>query len=122
MKKSFPLPLRGQYISKGQWGLTTPFEYRSKKYRIIRVPVGFLTDGASIPSFAQSLIGSPWGGKYARIAVIHDFLYKTHKVSRIIADRIFAEGMKIMGVSWWRRILMYQAVRRFGWMVWNKKK
>jgi len=116
--KYFPKPLQGKFIGKGQWELTSPFEYRTGGNLTIKIPEGFITDGASIPKFAYSIIGSPWTGKYAKISVVHDFLYKKHLYPRKVSDKIFLNGMKILGVSWWRRRIMYTAVRLGGRFCW----
>lgn len=118
----FPLPLIGKFVGKNRWKLTEPFEYCITDRFSIVVPIGFISDGASIPEFAWSLIGSPWSGKYSEAAVIHDFLYFEGKGKRKIADKIFLYGMKILGVSLWKRLLMYRIVRLCGWVCWNRKK
>lgn len=118
----FPLPLKGRYIGGGRWKLTAPFEYHSKKYGIFKVPEFFISDGASIPKFAFSLIGGRWTGKYVEASIIHDYLYFTQTTKRSYADRVFLEGMKILGVGWLKRRVMYLAVRVWGWKPWNKHK
>jgi len=85
---------------------------------IITVPEGFITDGASIPKFAWSLIGGPLG-RYAPAAVVHDFLYFKFYYRRRIADEIFYEAMGVLGVPLWKRQTMFWAVRCFGFIPWN---
>jgi hypothetical protein len=121
IKDYFPLPLKGAYIGGGKWKLTEPFEYRDNPL-VITVPVGFITDGASIPRFAWGLIGSPWSGRYSRAAVVHDWGYFKQAMPRLTVDRIFLQGMRILGVPRWKRILMYAAVRAFAWKPWNDYK
>lgn len=83
--------------------------------RVCRIPKGFLWDGASIPKFAQGVIGRPMGD-YALAGLIHDWLY----CSRILgnndngrkkSDELFLLTMKCLDISWWRRKIMYRAVR-----------
>lgn len=122
--KAFPKPLKAKYISKGVWELIAPFQYHNPPIEA-EVPIGFKSDGASIPQIAFSLIGGPWTGRYAKSALIHDYMYWEHTYTRYKIDRMFLEMMTILGVPWWRRWLMYQAVRLFGWIPWrnyNKKK
>lgn len=38
--------------------------------------------------------------------------------SRAEADGIFLEGMGLLGVSRWKKYLMYAGVRAFGWLGW----
>lgn len=124
IKKAFPLPLIGKFIGAGRWELKAPFEYRDPPgyVLVIRVPVGFVSDGASIPRFAWSLIGSPWSGKYARAAVIHDYGYFKQTYSRKKVDDLFLKGMEILGVPIWNRRIMYWCVRVFAWIPWNRYK
>ena len=82
---------------------------------VICVPVGFETDFASIPWGLWNLF--PPLGKWARPAIIHDFLYDRGGVlpsktySRKEADMIFREAMSVVGVPAWRREVMFAAVR-----------
>ncbi len=106
------------------WEVREPFEYRvgsEDSNEVIRIPKGFITDGASIPKIFWSIIGGPWG-KYGYAAVVHDYLYHTKKYTRKKSDQIFLEAMKVLGVSWWKRRIMYQAVRWAGWIPWKKHK
>ncbi len=114
---AFPLPLRGEFVGKGQWKLTEPFKYVNPPVDL-EVPVGFITDGASIPWLARLLIGSPWGGKYAKAAVPHDYRYYTQTIPRRKADKQFIDGMDILGVAFWKKRVMYRSVRLGGWIPW----
>jgi hypothetical protein len=84
---------------------------------LVLIPAGFETDFASVPRFFWRIV-PPWG-KYSPAAVVHDFLYATGVVSRRRADKIFLRAMCQLDVAWWRRQLMYRAVRAFGWIPWN---
>lgn len=50
------------------------------------VPAGFVSDGASIPKIFWPVITSPFNPKIIRGAIIHDYLYRVHVVSRRVAD------------------------------------
>ena len=121
INENFPLPLIVRFIDGEQWELTEPFEYHSKKGDIIKVPVNFVSDFASIPHIVQPIIGDPTG-RYGPSAIIHDFLYYTKKYTRRKADAIFLEAMKVLGVPWWKRRIMWLAVRLVAWIPWNKRK
>ncbi|EBW6364527.1 phage tail protein, partial [Salmonella enterica subsp. enterica serovar Oranienburg] len=56
----------------------------------------------------------PPDGKYAKAAIIHDYLYDNALRTKQEADRIFLDGMTVLGVPKWKRAIMYQAVRLFG--------
>lgn len=96
--------------------------YIANNGEIILVPAGFITDGASIPKIFWSIIGSPFTGKYKKPALIHDYLYAIHLTSRKRVDSIFIEGMKYLGVSRIKRVLMWFAVKVGGAFVWQKCK
>lgn len=106
----FPLPLRADYRGSGKWELMQPFEYINPP-DYYKVPIGFISDGASIPRFAWTIIGAPWSGRYTKASVIHDYLCETHLIPRKKADKVFLDGMKILKVHWFKRWLMYRAVR-----------
>lgn len=102
--------------------LTSPFRYDSR-IGWIEVPVGFLTDGASIPRIFWTIF-SPTGS-YFEAALIHDYLYsqvsKWH-IDRAMADRIFLDAMEDIGVGWLTRKTIYRAVRLGGWKGYKKSK
>ena len=107
------------------WCLCRPFSYHigsRHSRKIIIVPVGFVTDFASVPQFLWWWL--PYWGKYGKAAVLHDFLYQSHcchlflKGTRKEADKIFYEAMIVGGTPQRRAYLMYLAVRLFGWIGW----
>jgi hypothetical protein len=78
----------------------------------ICVPKGFTTDFASIPRPLWNIVGGPADGKYRKIAVVHDYLYRTKMLAtRYQADQVLLEGMKFSGCSWWERTVIYSGVR-----------
>ncbi len=80
---------------------------------VVNVPVGFVTDFASIPPLAQILI-QPFG-RHAPAAVVHDYLYAVGASrARKYADLLFRQAMREAGVAFVRRWLMYLAVRLGG--------
>ena len=120
---SFTKPLKGEFLGNNRFELGETFVYYTEDGEdTIEVPVGFISDGASIPRIFWTIIGSPWSGKYAKAAVIHDFLYVRQFYTRKKSDLIFLEGMKVLGVSWWKRKAMYWAVRIASGIPWNKYK
>jgi hypothetical protein len=83
--------------------------------RIIRVPEGFESDGASVPKMFQWLI--PRWGTHGKAAVLHDYLYRNRLVKRDRADKIMLDAMIILEVPKWKRQAIYRSVRLFGWCV-----
>ncbi len=123
---SFTTPLVVSPLKNGRdWRLCKSFVYHigskfSRHY--IKVPSGFVTDFASIPRIFWSII-PPWG-RYGKAAVVHDYLYQQHLTPRKYDDDIFMEAMEVLEVDLWRIVVMYYAVRLFGWLTWrsNNKK
>src|SRR4051794_9685128 len=58
--------------SKGQCELVYDFGYIDPKGVGWQAKAGLKTDGASIPPWAQLIIGGAWDGQFIRAAVIHD--------------------------------------------------
>jgi len=82
-----------------------------KKYEINVLP-GLITDYASVPRIFWNIL--PPIGKYGKAAVLHDALYQFNVFDRLVCDRIFLLGMKVLKVPVWKRHVMYYAVRLFG--------
>lgn len=99
---------------RGLWYLEKELKYRSTLLgRVITVPVGFVTDFASVPRqlpFAYALYGSTANAS----AVVHDYLVRRSQVRWKRAAQVFLEAMEAEGVSWWKRIPMYLGVRLAG--------
>ena len=100
----------------------------------ITAPAGMRTDLGSIPKFAWSLGFNP-NGPGAKGYVIHDFLYETGGTcvwmgalkrtrkapyTRAEADDILREALKVLGMSAWRRQVIWAAVRAFGGSGWGR--
>jgi hypothetical protein len=81
----------------------------------VRVEKGFVTDFASIPRAMWPVVGAPAEGKFRKIAVVHDKLYRTKGLAtRAQADAVLLEGMRVSGCPWRQRTAIYLAVRMFG--------
>lgn len=94
------------------WILLETLVFDSDDYGLIKVPVGFKTDFASVPRIP--LVYSLFGNTSHSSAVIHDFLYSDRfSISRKRADQIFIEAMKCRKQPKWRRKPMFWAVRLF---------
>lgn len=93
------------------WKLLDNLDYAGNQ-QVFSIPRGFVTNFASVPQIFWSMI-APWG-RHMKPAVMHDYFYRTAIVSRLDADRLFYRMMKQLGVSWWKRQVIYRAVRLFG--------
>ena len=80
------------------------------------VPVGFVTDLASIPPALQSLIQQ--NGPYLLPAVVHDYLYWKQTCTRAESDRLLRLGMIENQVGKSHRDAIYNAVRAAGMFAW----
>ena len=80
---------------------------------LIVVPTGYVTDFASVPAAARSVISE--FGDQAEAAIVHDWLYAVGEPDRrLVADQIFRFAMREQGVSAPTATIAYNAVRWFG--------
>ncbi len=94
--------------------------------RVITVPQGMLTDLASVPAAARSLVGRV--GPHLEASIVHDFLYiawqdlpgvEARKDDRDFADELMRVAMIKAKVGWFKRTLIHSAVRLAGWFVYR---
>lgn len=97
------------------------YYYINNKKETINIPVGFVTNFASVPRLFWPFVGPI--DNHAKAAIVHDYCYANiYKNDRKLSDKLFLLGMKILKVNIVKRYLMYFAVRLFGWAVWSKYK
>jgi len=113
---TFTSPARFELLDDGlTFEMLEPFAYHVGDYpseEIILVPKGFKTDLASVPRIFWNIV--PPHGKYAKAAIVHDYLYVEAYKTKEYADNIFYEAMGVLGVPEWKRTVMYLAVKHFG--------
>jgi len=112
---TFTTPAELRMLDQYRWELLSPFEYHVGDYpseAVIRVPAGTMTDLASVPRVLWAIF--PPHGRWAKAAIIHDYLYENAEVTREYADGVFLEAMAVLGVPRFTRSVMYWAVRLFG--------
>lgn len=119
---------------RGQYELRTRLVYVTRGYKLI-VPKGFITDFASVPRWAWSIITPT--GLHQDAAVLHDYLYQYEgrprtedvtltelerpwpcRFTRVECDNIFYEAMRELGVGWFKAWAMAKAVNIFGGFAW----
>lgn len=88
------------------------------KYMPVRVPVGFVTDFASIPRAFWSLLRPD--GLYSYAAVIHDFLYWEQYLSREDSDEILKLCMEDFRIDATTIAAVYGGVRIGGGGAWEE--
>lgn len=88
--------------------------------RTVKVPKGFLTDGASVPRVFWSFL-PPWG-LYGQAAILHDFLCdyglifendKPKFIERAETDAIFFECLGVLGVPKHKILAIKTAVNSY---------
>ncbi len=99
------------------WIVKQPLIYRVgvSKDSVV-VPVGFVTDLASIPPALQSIIQQ--NGPYLLPAVVHDYLYWQQTCTRAQSDQILRLAMIEDKVGTAHRVAIYDAVRAAGRFAW----
>jgi hypothetical protein len=118
---SFTKPLYVEIIQKEWQGrgvvkLTESFDYHVGDLgsgNVITVPVGFQTDGCSIPPIARGFL--PVWGRAGKAGVVHDFLCWKNELTRKQTSDIFYEAMMVLEVPKWKAKLMFWAVRYWPW-------
>lgn len=110
----FTTPAILEMLEHYRWRVYEPFEFylSDDNSDVIEVPAGFVTDLATIPRIFWTIL--PPDGKYAKAAIIHDWMYDNALRTKKEADLIFLDGMTVLGVLKWKRTIMYWAVRLYG--------
>jgi len=80
---------------------------------------GLMTDGASIPSWAQPIIGTPWDKRFIKAAVLHDHYCIRTVRERTRTHRMFYNALVESGVDRIKASIMYYAVL-VGSHMWTK--
>lgn len=112
---AFTTPADLRMLDNYQWQLLTSFEYHvgaMPSTDVIRIPAGTVTDLATVPQILWSIL--PPHGRWAKAAIVHDYLYAQGIGSKRYADAVFYEAMGVLKVPRFRRWLMFTAVRLFG--------
>ena len=117
-------PKGTETLGKDHWVTTNTFTYYigyKNSDRYVTVPIGYLTDGASVPRLFWNII-PPWG-KYSQAAVLHDYLCDYGvimsvqgnavlpiMVNRKEIDEIFYEALAVLNVNKFTISLMKRGV------------
>lgn len=112
---SFTTPADLRMLDNYRWQLLAAFEFHVGGYpseEVIRIPAGWVTDLTSVPRALWAIY--PPHGRYAKAAIVHDYLYDFAIGSKDYADQTFLEAMTVLEVSRITRTAMYWAVRLFG--------
>lgn len=130
-----------EHTEENEWIVHEPLKYMTRigsvSYMLV-VPLGFITDLASIPTMLQVLPTFKVNGKSRKPAVLHDFFYSSgglvrlarisdgHHVSiqfkREEVDKLFHEALLSCGLPGVSARAMYLGVRSGGWKYWDRRK
>jgi len=111
--------LEVKFVGDHEIELLADLLYCESLNKNLKVPKGFVCDGASIPRIAWSIVGYPMEGDYVEAAVIHDYLYRNAIGTKVHADNVFLQAMKDLKVNIVKRRVMYWAVKYFGKGAWR---
>lgn len=93
------------------WILGDPLVVQVDGSELIEVPVGYTTDGASIPKWATGLPGwGRWEDPQRWAGVTHDWLYTQTGVTKKRADQVFRAVLVAEDAGFFKRAIMYAAV------------
>lgn len=105
--------IRVEFIPAKHWWKCSKWklleDYVSVNGNVV-VPPGFISDGASIPMFAQIFFSRT--GRYFGAALVHDYLIDVeHDWSK--ANEEFNEELKALEIRGWRRLIILASVKLY---------
>lgn len=110
---------------ENQWRLIEELNYYMDDGHFISVPIGFVTDLASIPRPFRNIFSV--NGNHREAAVLHDWGYFRQGavtdglvLSRSEVDALFLQAMERSGIGLFKRKAMYYAVRLGGFIAWRQ--
>lgn len=113
-------PTSGRFWETSRFKLLEPLAAEVVGFNdTVVVPVGFVTDFASVPRLPLAYFLA--GGVGDSAAVVHDWLYYVQMTTRREADRALYELLRARLVHMWRAYAMWLAVRLFGWTCWRRR-
>ncbi len=98
-------------IDDKNWSVVESFSYTGRTDTFV-IPAGTKTDFASVPRPVVWLL--PRYGHWTKAAILHDYLWSKCRVGEFNfydADGLFKRSMRELGVPFWRRWIMWAAVR-----------
>lgn len=91
---------------------------------VYHLPMGFMTDGASIPRFLWRVCGTPLESPRVFAALVHDWLYSggDPEATRGEADALYRDMQIALGISRAKAYIEWSALRLCGWSHWRGRK
>jgi hypothetical protein len=89
--------------------------------RVLYIPAGFKSDGASVPKFFWRWVFPPGDSRALKAAIAHDFVYRNHPQGwdKDSADKMFYDILRENKVPFLNAKRAYWGVRLFGSSSWN---
>lgn len=95
--------------------LLKEFSYTDPTAKKWIAPEGAIINGASIPEFLWSTVGSPYTDDYRRASIVHDVACSTPGVARKDADTMFYHACRAGGCGMAQARVLYAGVRLGAW-------
>lgn len=90
--------------------LKAPLTFVDPAKRVWEAKAGGITDGASIPDWAEGWIGGRWDQTFLKAAVLHDYYCGAMLYSWRETHRMFYDALLALGVDQLKAKVMYYAV------------
>lgn len=103
---------------RNHWALTMPLVYRTHEGEDIVTPAGFLTDLASIPWLARTIV--PHNRAERMPAVLHDYLFVIQDRPLAEVNRLMYEAMRETGVGLYARTMIRAGLMMGSWVPWRR--
>lgn len=100
------------------WAVKVPLVWESPQLTLT-IPVGFITDLASIPKVFRNILDVD--GRSREPAILHDWLYNTQHTTRAFADAMLREALLEYGETQATAWVYYAGVRIGGWAPWDAR-
>lgn len=107
--------------SKDFYEVVRDFELVGFNQEVV-VPKFFQYDGASIPPIGWQATYTPFHPDVMAAALVHDWIYYTHQVSRNKADDLLFDLLRANGVGRFKANTMWLAVKTAGEPFWENDK
>lgn len=117
-KSHLSIPWYALETCDGLWCVTSaPFDLSDWGINSV-IPTGFTSDGMSVPRFFWRWLGPKINKKTVGPSIVHDWLYKTHIVTREEADLWYYKALIHNGYSRIKSSAVYVGLRLCGWTHW----
>ncbi len=103
---------------RNRWALTLPLVYESEAGETIIVPPGFITDLASIPWLARTIV--PHNRAERMPAVLHDYLFVIQDRTLGEVNALMYEAMRDTGAGLYARTMIRAGLSVGSWVPWRK--